>query len=150
MFIKWTIEGVPELSRILGVAHKKVSDFTKPLWKSSKLILEDVERNFVSEGGLVGGWKPLAEATVKGRLRLGYGGRHPILQRTGTLRRSFYANVNSRKAVVTSRPGMAPYFKYHQSRKPRKTKLPRRAMLVLTKFTRENIVETFNDFLRFK
>jgi len=44
--LKFTIEGVPELSRILGMTHKKVEDFREPLWKSSKLVLNDVERQF--------------------------------------------------------------------------------------------------------
>lgn len=146
--IRWTIEGIPELSRILYETQRKVQNFREPLFKSSRLILQDVERNFMTEGGLVGGWEDLAEATVKGRLRAGFGGEHPILQRTGTLRRSFKGYVDSKKAVITS--VKVPYYKFHQSRMPRKTKLPRRAMLVLTKQTRENIVQNFNEFLRFK
>lgn len=144
--LKWTIEGVPELSRVLLMTHQKVSDFKKPLFKASQLILKDVERNFETEGGLVGGWSPLAESTVKGRLRQGYGGSHPILQRTGALKKSFYSYTDSKKAIITSR---SPYFVYHQSRRPRKV-LPRRAMLVLTERTRQNIVEEFHKFLRYK
>ena len=146
--LKWRIEGVSELSRILYETQRKVSDFKEPLFKSSRLILQDVERNFVTEGGLVGGWQSLAEATVKGRLRAGFGGEHPILQRTGTLRRSFKGYVDSRKAIITSIG--VDYYKFHQSIKPRKTKLPRRAMLVLTQHTKENIIQNFNEFLRFK
>jgi len=145
--ILWRIEGVPELSRILMREYQKVTDFKVPLKKASAFILADVEQNFVTEGGLVGGWEELKPPTVKGRLRAGYGGKHPILQRTGSLRRSFKAEVSARKAVITSH-GVS-YYKYHQSRKPRTTKLPRRAMLVLTNRTKENIQEVFNKFLRF-
>ena len=144
--LRFTIEGIPELSRILALSHKKISNFKKPLWQSAKLILRDVERNFTTEGGLVGGWTPLALSTVRGRLRMGFGGEHPILQRTGALRRSFYSTVSSKKATVTSK---SPYFSYHQSRKPR-TRLPRRAMLVLVENTKQNIVEEFHKFLRFR
>jgi len=144
--LRWTIEGVPELSRILMREYRKVTDFSVPLKKASKFILADVEQNFVSEGGLVGGWQPLALSTALGRARQGFGGEHPILQRTGSLRRSFKADVSARKAIVTS---VSPYFPYHQSRMPR-TKLPRRAMLVLTERTKQNIVQSFNQFLRFK
>jgi len=105
-----------------------------------------VETNFISEGGLVGGWAPLTEGTVKGRLRAGYGGEHPILQRTGALRRSFYSLVDEKKAIISS---SSPYFVYHQSRMPR-TILPRRAMLVLVENTRQNIVEVFHKFLKLK
>ena len=145
--LKWTIEGVPELSRILLMAGRKVQNFKEPLFKSSRLILQDVERNFITEGGLVGGWQPLTEATVRGRERAGFGGAHPILQKTGALRRSFKGYVDSKKAVITS-VGV-PYYKFHQSRRPR-TRLPRRAMLTLVERTRQNIVQNFNEFLRFK
>lgn len=145
--LRWTIEGVSELSRILMMEYRKVTDFKAPLQEAAKLILADVERNFVTEGELVGGWKKLADETVKGRLRQGFGGEHPILQRTGTLRRSFKAEISAKKAIVSSYG--VDYYKFHQSRKPRATKLPRRAMLVLTKRTRENIQEVFNKFLRF-
>jgi len=144
--LRFRIEGVPELSRILAMTHRKVSNFKEPLWKSSKLILNDVERNFATEGGLAGGWAPLAPSTVAGRIRAGFGGEHPILQRTGALKRSFYSHVDSRKAVVTSR---SPYFGFHQSRASR-TRLPRRPMLLLVERTRQNIVEEFHKFLRFK
>ena len=144
--LKFTIEGIPELSRILAIKHKKVSDFKKPLWKSAQLILQDVERNFTTEGSLVGGWAPLAESTVRARIREGFGGAHPILQRTGALRKSFYSFVDSKRAIITSK---SPYFVYHQSRKPRK-RLPRRAMLVLTDRTKQNIVEEFHKFLRYQ
>ena len=142
--LKWTIEGVPELSRILMTTVRKLSDLKLPLWKSSKLILADVEENFETEGRLVGGWKPLAPSTVAGRMREGYGGEHPILQKTGALRKSFYSTVFNTKAFISA---SSPYFAFHQSRKPR-TRLPRRAMLVLTDRTRQNIVEEFHKFVR--
>jgi phage gpG-like protein len=144
--LRFTIEGVPELSRILALTHNKVSNFKKPLWKSAQFILKDVERNFNTEGALVGGWTPLAESTVKGRLREGYGGAHPILQRTGALKKSFYSYVDTKRAIISSK---SPYFVYHQSRQARK-RIPRRAMLVLVENTRQNIVEEFHKFLRYK
>jgi len=143
--LKFNIEGVPELSRILLGTHKKLESFRWPLWKASRLILADVEKNFETEGGLVGGWTPLAPGTVAGRAREGYGA-HPILQKTGKLRRSFYANVDKTRAFISA---SSPYFGFHQSRKPR-ARLPRRTMLSLIDRTRQNIVEEFHKFVRFK
>ena len=145
-FLRFSIEGIPELDRILYETYEKLSNFKEPLQKASDLILKDVEVNFLTEGSLAGGWRPLARSTVEGRLRGGFGGEHPILQRTGKLRKSFYSRVTNTKAVVTSR---SSYFVYHQSRLPR-TKLPRRAMLLLTERTRQNVVQEFREFLRFK
>jgi len=144
--LKFTIEGVPELSRILMMAHKKVTDFSKPLWKTARLVLADVEQQFITEGALSGGWAPLAQSTITGRIKAGYGSG-PILQRTGALRRSFGADVTKNRAVMSSRG--VPYFKYHQSRRPR-TRLPRRPMLVMPDRTRQNIVEEFHKFIRFE
>jgi phage gpG-like protein len=144
--LRFEIEGVPELSRVLMMEYKKVTDFSTPLKQASKFILADIEQNFISEGGLVGGWTPLSQSTILGRIREGYGGAHPILQKTGKLRKSFFSKVSKNKTMITS---TSPYFPYHQSRSPR-TKLPRRAMLVLTERTKQNIVQSFNSFLRFK
>jgi phage gpG-like protein len=107
--------------------------------------MSDVQTNFDTQGALSGGWQPLSVGTIAGRIRAGYGAS-PILQRTGALRKSFYAFVNEKKALVSSK---SPYFVYHQSRMPR-TKIPRRAMLILTENTKQNIVEVFNKFLAFK
>ena len=145
--LKFTIEGVPELGRILQLKQRQVSNLKKPLFKSGQLILADVEQQFRTEGGLSDGWQPLALGTVKGRLREGYGGKHPILQRTGALRRSFFSRVSNKMVFISA---SSPYFGFHQSRKPRATKLPRRPMLLLTQRTKENIQEEFNKFLRFK
>lgn len=49
-------------------------------------IREQFARNFDQEGGRTR-WPQLAPSTVAERVRLGYGGAHPILQRTGALRR---------------------------------------------------------------
>ena len=143
--LKFNIEGVPELSRILLTEYKKLTDFRKPLYKSAELILADVERNFETEGGLVGGWKPLSAGTVAGRIREGFGA-HPILQKTGALRKSFYSIVDSKRAFISAR---SPYYPFHQSRMPR-TRLPRRPMLSLVDRTKQNIVEEFHKFVRFK
>lgn len=143
--LKFTIEGVPELSRILLTEYKKLTDFRKPLYRSAELILADVERNFETEGSLAGGWKPLAPGTVAGRIREGFGA-HPILQKTGALRKSFYSKVDSKRAYISS---FSPYYPFHQSRMPR-TRIPRRPMLLLVDRTRQNIVEEFHKFVRFK
>lgn len=143
--LKFVIEGVPELSRILMLEHQRVSNFKKPLQVSADLVRRDVETQFKTEGALTGGWQPLTEGTIRGRVRAGFGAG-PILQRTGALRRSFYSLVDEKKAIISSQ---SPYFVYHQSRMPRK-KLPRRAMLVLIDRTRQNIVEEFHKFLMFR
>jgi phage gpG-like protein len=143
--LKFSVEGIPELHRVLGLTHAKLTNFKIPLNKSAGFILSDVQRNFDTEGALTGGWKPLSEGTIKQRVREGFGAG-PMLQRTGALRKSFYSYVDEKRALVSSH---SPYFAYHQSRMPR-TKIPRRVMLILSESTKQNIVQEFNKFLRFK
>jgi len=140
--IKFKIEGVTELHRRLLVEVKNISDLSTPLRKSGKLVLADVQENFRSEGGLVGGWEPLAESTVRQR----GGAAHPILVRTGSYKNSFTQHVTKKKTRVYS---FAPYHVYHQSKAPRKGSLPRRRTLAIIELTRQNIVEEFNNYLRF-
>ena len=53
-------------------------------------VLAFVADNFRTEGRRGGsGWKELAPFTIAQRERQGYGPQHPILERTGKLRRSF-------------------------------------------------------------
>lgn len=49
------------------------------------VIREQFSRNFKTETGRTK-WAGLAPSTVQDRMRRGYGGRHPILVRTGALR----------------------------------------------------------------
>jgi len=62
------------------------------------LALNWINRNFTSEGGMVGGWKPLRPGTLAGRR----GGAGRVLQDTGLLRASFVPRWSSTEAVVGS------------------------------------------------
>lgn len=61
------------------------------------MIRAQFERNFAQEKGRRK-WARLAPRTVQERIRRGYGGQHPILERTGALRR----HVVSTPAQVTT------------------------------------------------
>ena len=138
--LSFKIEGVQELHRVLMAEVGKVENMTEPLRRSGQLVLADVQENFRTEGGLVGGWVPLAPGTVKQR-----GSANPILQRTGAYKGSFTQHVTRKSTAISS---FAPYHKYHQSLLPR-SRLPRRPTLALVERTRQNIVEVFNKYLRF-
>jgi len=53
------------------------------------VVRSGFDDNFRSEGTISGPWKPLAPWTQRVRASKGYNPKHPILQRTGGLRRSF-------------------------------------------------------------
>ena len=150
-YLNITLDGENKLSRILINVQKKLKNFTEPLTKSAQLLLKDIDANFVSEGGLVGGWAPLKPATVEGRLKEGFGAG-PILQRTRRYRSSFKASVNSKRAVIESKG--IDYHKYHQSSAPRiqgksEDRLPRRQTLFLREGTKKEIDRYFQEYFEF-
>ena len=101
-----------------------LKDPSRPLEQSIKWIYNDTKTNFGREGALYGGWRPLAERTVNERIKLGYGGRHPILERGGDLKRGFNWHMPSN--TVATIDNKVEYFPIHQLGKGR---VPPRVML---------------------
>lgn len=81
----WILRGIAVLQEKLGIAERLSDDWRVPGEKWSREFSETALRTFRQEGP---NWKPLAESTVRQRIALGYGGRHPILQRTQRLMES--------------------------------------------------------------
>ena len=144
-YLNIALDGDEKLSRILLNEESKLKDFSKPLQQSADIVLKDIRINFETEGGLVGGWTPLAQATIRGRIRKGYGAA-PILVNTGKYKNSFRALVDTSKAVIDAW-GIS-YHKYHQSMAPR-TRLPRRQTLFLREETKKEIVRFFQAYMEF-
>jgi phage gpG-like protein len=79
---------------------------------------------FLSSGSVLGApWAPLSSNYQKYKAKK-FTGRG-ILEKTGTMRKSFQAEATKNSVKITN---TADYFKYHQSSAPR-TVLPRRIML---------------------
>jgi phage gpG-like protein len=89
-------------------------------------MLGSIDRNFEAEGRPTK-WHPLAEATIRERIRLGYG-KGPILQRTRRLRNGFRTHTSNSFLRILNN---VPYFKFHQQDKRRGHKIPRRIMVLL-------------------
>lgn len=134
--------GPAQITRKLITAGHSITDLS-PAWEQvGEDLLGDFRQNFLQEGGVFGTgkwarWAPLRPSTVADRLRRGYGGAHPILQRTGTL----YTGVTSRGApgnVFEVGPNYlvigttVPYAVYHNSSAPRTSNLPRRPIIGLS------------------
>jgi len=143
--LKFSVDGADTLSRRLVGVQTKLKNFTKPLARSGEIILKDIRINFDTEGGLVGGWQPLKTATIRDRVRKGYGAG-PILHRTGKYKRSFKGEVKPKKLTIDA--WNVDYHKYHQSSAPR-TKLPRRKTVFLRAPIRNEIHKIFQEYVRF-
>lgn len=94
-----------------------------------------IQRNFAAEGRPTR-WAPLKDVTIADRLRQGYGAG-PILQRTGSMARSFYPKSGRHEYRIRN---SRYYYLYHQFGAPR-ANIPARPMLVLlpqdqTQFTK--------------
>lgn len=130
------LEGEIVVQRKLEGLAERMGDLT-PAWPSVLRVFRGIMRaTFATEGASTGSpWPQLAESTVKQREREGFPGRHPILQRTHVLERALTSEGGA--AVVVQLPRYfavavdLDYFKYHQSKAPRR-KIPRRAMINLT------------------
>lgn len=121
---------------------KLVKDMRAPLKEAGKLILDETDKVFETEGSRMGKkWTPLTQATLIQKARLGYGSKR-ILERTGHLRKSFEMNVSKFVLRVFSE---VDYYKYHQLGG---VKLPKRPMLVATENIKQNIIETIHKALR--
>lgn len=75
-------------------ASRIIMNIAEPLMQNCVREWENhVRTNFETEGGRVGGWKPLHDATKNLRRKLGFSER-PILSMRGTLKKSWHVTTN--------------------------------------------------------
>lgn len=112
----------------------------------------DIEAaQFATEGGRSGGWEPLKASTLADKQRKGYGSRG-ILERTLDLeesltgrtgRFSIYRVTADELEVGTSDPKA----KYHHSKLPRRSNLPRRPLIELTEADKRGMMKRIQRYL---
>lgn len=146
------LEGEEVIQRRLEGFEERMGDLT-PAWPSVLRVFRGImKRAFATEGGSTGAaWPQLAVSTVKQREREGFPGRHPILARTHTLERALTTEGGA--SVVVQLPRYfaisvdLDYFKYHQSRAPRR-KIPRRAPINLTQDDKTALLHPIRLYVR--
>jgi hypothetical protein len=124
----------------------------QPFWPHLVTVFQGiVAQAFASEGASTGApWPPLAPSTQAERRRLGFPPAHPILQRTGTLKRAltvgegaFIATTPTSMRYLVSQQTV-PYFKYfHGSR----AILPRRVPTLLTPANRKRLWDSIQLYV---
>lgn len=132
IFLDASIEGEQQVSRRLGIVADGVEDFSEPLENIADELLHSTDENFSQRGGLFGGW-PVRKIDAP----------WPLLEKTGELRGGFMSAVKSDYAEIGN---FVPYFKYHQSNKPR-AHLPRRVMLKIDQQRKIYITKQFQEYL---
>jgi phage gpG-like protein len=142
--LEWSIEGDKQLSRRLVGLEGALSDYRRPFSDSASYLKTTFSRDvFDTQGAAIGErWTRLSPYTVAQKARRGYPST-PLIG-TGSMRNSFQTIVSSDQAVVYN---TAAYFKFHQSKAPRKH-LPRRVMMKLADRQKETIVRLFQEHIQ--
>ena len=149
-----TIEGVEEVGQRISYIGSRIKDFTEPLKEIGEYMLKAFNKNFTKQGShFQQRWQDLAPSTIADKIRKGYDGQPPMV-RTGKLRDNFRYKIGGGLlgALTGSKNQITlynetPYFKYHQSNKPRTSNLPRRVMMATTERERKQIAQYFNKYL---
>lgn len=137
-----------------------------PVWTQiGEDLLADFGSNFIGEGRLAfsatptgrakagfggrSGWPQLAPSTVAERKRLGIGGAHPILWRTGTLAESLMERDAAGNIFEVTPRGVKVgssifYAGWHQDGTPH---MPARPIVGLTRNRQTALVKRLNDYI---
>lgn len=133
--LSWSIEGEKQISRRFNTISNDLGDFRLPLTRIGTELKGAVDSNFSSRGVLFGEkWAPRKDKKT-----------HPLLEKTGAMRGAFDKRIGPGFVEIFN---PTDYFKYHQSNKPRKTRLPRRVMLKIDDIRKVFIVKEFQRHLQ--
>lgn len=132
-----TLEGEKQLSRRLMTIPSNISSWKIPLFRIGGELRGTFDKNFSQRGALFGRWQPRVDNLP-----------HPLLEKTGAMRRNFKQSLGPDYIEIFN---PTPYFKYHQSNKPRK-KIPRRVMMKIDderkRFIQREFQKHVNDAIR--
>ncbi len=136
--ISGRVDGLDKVSGLFDDVSKNLKNFKEPLKEATGYMLEQVDKNFDNEGGVVTSkWKKLNPSYAKRKKG------DQILVETGQMRASFWSRVGRTKATIGN---SSKYFKYHQSKRPRQ-KIPRRVMLNIRRKQQTEIYRAFTKYL---
>jgi phage gpG-like protein len=149
--ITFQIDGLPEIRRRLASWGASIQTL-EPAWQDvGDALTADFMLNMIGEGGVFARkmWPQLAPSTVADRLRKGYGGAHPILQRTGALALSLLRGGPGNVFQTTPNSLVVgtniAYAGFHQRGT---SKMPARPVVGMSFARRGLIVRTLGDYVR--
>jgi phage gpG-like protein len=124
---------------------RAVAEMQGPMAKAAEIVTKAVDNNFATESAAGDPWPPLAERTVKQRIAQGYGGEHPILQRSKDLRGSMKQRSDNESAEVF--PSEDIEYAAVQANGSEDGKIPARDFLCITVSDEQNIENEILDHL---
>jgi phage gpG-like protein len=148
-FLEFSVAGERQFkTNMLGIL-KRVKNF-KPLAKPIDWVLrKNVEKHFRGEGTHKKKWAALAPSTQADRILHGYPAAHPILVRSGALKRSWLDRGHGKHILESTRKYIdfgtkVPYAIYHQTGT---RKMKARKMVLADKGTLNQIVRFIRMYL---
>lgn len=114
---------IARLNRRLERFARSLTDLTPANREASIALYGFTLRNFDRQGGLQGGWAPLAPRTVKEKARIG---KETPLVRTGALRANFTSFYSRDNAGVGNQLSYSRFHHEGTARLPKRELLPQR------------------------
>lgn len=148
------ILGVKELDKGFQEVRTQLGLLGVPLKGALDVVRDSLNLQFWTEGRHIATrWNALAPSTVKQRRKLGYGGMHPILVRTGTLKKSFIGPgggihlemVGDTHAVIGSQYFLAEIHQYGTGKIPARPIIDEKRPV--TEEEERRIRQIFDDFV---
>jgi len=149
MNFELVIDGIPQLQRSFATWGASISDFSEPFEQIAEGLQTDNMLNMVSEGTLYGPWPPLAESTIKNRVRKGYGSG-PMLINSGDLAQSLAGGAGSVKEIGPLQMSLGTEVAYAKYLHFGTSRMPARKLIGLVWNRKQMIVRTLGDFVRSK
>lgn len=131
--VSFSVEGDDEVISMFDTAGRRVGNLKTPMRAIGKMMLGYIDQNYGSHGGLWGRWKPRKRS-------------YPwlLLEKSGRMRGGFKANATSNAVEIGNSQS---YFKYHQSKKPRSSNLPRRVMMAVQDQQRRETMKILQQYV---
>lgn len=117
--IDFAVEGDTEVISMIDASGVRSKTLRRPFRFIADMMLGVIDNNYEGRGSVWGKWKRRLRAPKDG---------HPLLEDTKKMRESFNKKVGNNYMTIGN---TTDQFKYHQSKKPRKTRLPRRIMMAI-------------------
>lgn len=131
--VDFSVEGDVEVTTMFNAAGLRSKTLRRPFRLIGEYLEDRIDDNFEGRGKIYGKWKRRLRAPKDG---------HPLLEDTGEMRRNFKKKVGNSYVEVRND---SDHFKYHQSKRPRKTRLPQRVMMAIQK---EEVTESMKILQR--
>ncbi len=131
--VTFNVEGVTEVAAMFDTAGKRAGNMREPMQNISQVMLKTFDINFAGHGSLFGKWQ---------RRQKDPG--HPLLEDTGAMRHGFKGKIGESYVTLFN---TQDYFCFHQSNAARKTKLPRRIMMMIDEERRREVIKILQQHI---